>query len=98
MLNNWSYIHGNLTEWALSGYITTVGLGAWFWAIIFSAVIGYVYLKQQSFTAAAVAALILIAAFGNSLLGLELWVSLMHILVALTFTALLLIFLTKLRR
>ena len=98
MLNNWTYIWGNFTNWSLSAYTDIPVFGNFFWPIIFTAVIGYVYLKQQSFTAAAVAALILLAVFTNVLVGVQTWVSVMQILVSLAMTALVLIFLTKLRR
>jgi len=72
-------------------------LGVFVWPLIFCAVIGYIYLKQQSFVAAAVATMIIIAVFGNYLVGMEIWVSLMYILVALAITGLFLIFLSKRR-
>jgi len=74
-----------------------MALGLFVWPLIFCAVIGYVYLKQQSFVAAAVATMILISVFGNYLAGMEIWVSIMYILVALAITALFLMFLSKRR-
>ena len=98
MLHNWTYIWGNFTDWSLSAYTGIPVLGTFFWPLIFTAVIGYVYLKQQSFTAAAIVTLILVAAFGNTISGVPYWFTLMHILVALAITGLFLVFLTKLRR
>ena len=72
-------------------------LGLFVWPLIFMAVIGYIYLKQQSFVAAAVAAMIIMAVYGNYMAGMETWVSIMYILVALAITALFLIFLSKRR-
>ena len=81
---------------AMLGYMDV--LGVFVWPLIFTAVIGYVYLKNQSAVAGAAAILILFAAFGNALAGVDPWYSLMYILVALVVTALLLVFLTKYRR
>jgi hypothetical protein len=82
-------------EQIMLGYQTA--LGFFVWPLIFSAVIGYVYLKQQSFVAAAVAAMIIISAFGNYLMHMETWVIIMYILVSLAITGLVLIFLSKRR-
>jgi hypothetical protein len=78
-------------------YGYNIVLGVFVWPLIFTGVIGYVYLKQQSYVAAAVAAMILIAVFGNYMAGMEIWVSLIYILVALAITGLVLIFLSKRR-
>ena len=84
-------------EWSLQGYIVILGGGV-FWATIFTVVSVYVYLKQQSMVAWAVAMLILFAAFGNALMGVGVWINLLHILIALSITGLFLLFLTKYRR
>jgi len=72
-------------------------LGFFVWPLIFTAVIGYVYLKQQSFVVAAVAAMIIIAAFGNYIANMDIWLSILYILVALAITGLFLMFLSKRR-
>jgi len=82
-------------EYSTQGYINVVGF--LFWPIVFSAIIGYVYLKNQSVTIVAVVILIVFAAFGNMFVGVDEWYSLMYILVALAVTGLLLVFLTKVR-
>jgi len=82
----------------MQGYTSDASMGVFFWPIIFSAIIGYVYIKQQSFTAAAVAALIIFAAFSNQLMKVPVFVNLMSILVSLAITGLILVFVTKLRR
>ena len=94
-LINWTNWSNNLIDYSLQGY--TEVLGFLFWPIIFSAIIGYVYLKNQSITVAAVFILIIFAAFGNHFVGVDEWYSLMYILVALAVTGLLLLFLTKTR-
>ena len=85
----------NFVSWSLQGYFSS--LGFLFWPIIFSAIIGYLYLKNLSLTVAAVAILIIFAAFSNLLAGVEYWVSFMHIATALIMTGLVLYFFTKLR-
>jgi len=94
-MHNFTYWQENLFEQIMYGY--NMALGLFVWPLIFCAVIGYVYLKQQSFVAAAVATMILISVFGNYLAGMEIWVSIMYILVALAITALFLMFLSKRR-
>lgn len=95
-MHNWTYWSEHLTELSMQGYMNV--LGVFVWPIIFTAIIGYVYLKNQSAVAAVAAILIIFAAFGNALLGVDVWYSLMYILVALVVTGLVLIFLTKIRR
>jgi len=82
-------------EMMMQGYHTA--LGAFVWPLIFCGVIGYVYLKQQSYVAAAVAAMIIISVFGNYMTGMETFMSILWILVALAITGLFLIFLSKRR-
>jgi len=95
-MQNWSYWMQNFMEQAFLGYENVFGY--LFYPILFTGIIGYVYLKNQSYVAAAVATLIIFAAFGDAFMGVQLWVSLMHILVSLALTGLLLIFLTKIRK
>ena len=95
-MHNWTYWIQNLPEQALLGYTNIVGV--FLWPLIFTAIIGYIYLKNQSVAIAAVGILIIFAAFTNALMGIEPWYSLMYILVALVITALFLVFLTKMRK
>lgn len=95
MPTNFTYWQEHLMEQIMLGY--HIALGLFVWPLIFMAVIGYVYFKQQSYVAAAVAAMIIVSVFGNYMVGMEIWISLMYILVALAVTALFLIFLTRRR-
>ena len=83
-------------DWSLQGY--THLLGFLFWPIIFTTIGVYIYMKQQSVVAWAVGMLILIAAFSNNMLGVDPWFNLMYILISLSFTGLVLVFITKYRR
>ena len=94
-MHNFSYWMENLFTQLTQGY--TIALGVLFWPVVFTGVIAYVYLKQQSYVAGAVAALLLLALFSNYMAGVEIWVSLIYILVSLAFTGLILIFLSKRR-
>jgi len=78
------------------GYMNV--LGVFVWPLIFTAIIGYIYLKNQSAVAGVAAILILFAAFGNALMGVDPWYSFMQIIVAIVVTALILVFITKFRR
>jgi len=82
MAVNFTDIIQNLVNWSTHGYVMT--LGVFFWPILFTGIIGYVYLKQQSLVAAAVAILILFAAFFNAIaLTVQPWINFLYIAVAL---------------
>jgi len=93
LLSNFTYIREHLVQWSLQGYETA--LGAIFYVLIFTAIIGYVYLKQQSAVAAVIVILILITAFSTFISQLSPftpWVNMMLILSAIVITGLILIF------
>jgi uncharacterized sodium:solute symporter family permease YidK len=77
----------------MSGYVTVMGV--FVWPIIFVAIIGYVYLKQQSLTAAAIAALIIFAVFGNALVGVDILVNFLYIALSLIVTGVVLLFIIR---
>ena len=85
----------SIMEYTMRGYIST--LGPFAWILIFTAIIAYTYLKNQSVVAAAAIAIILIAAFSNVLIGVEMWVNLMMILCLMAFTGLIVYFIIKQR-
>jgi len=83
---NWTEWTQNLVEKSMGPYEQVLGITAW--ALIFTAVIGYVYLKQQSLVAAAVATLVIVAVFVNYMTGVPEWLNMMYIFVALAMAAL----------
>jgi len=95
-MHNFTYWTEHLFSQIMSGYETVFGL--FLWPLIFMGVIGYVYLKQQSFVAAAVAAMMIISIFGNVLMGVSEVVIVLYLFVSLAMTALLLIFIGKRRQ
>ena len=94
-LHNFTYIQQHFIEWAMSGY--TTALGVFVWPLIFSAILGYVYLKNQSLLMVAAGALMIMAVFGNALAGMEVWINLLYVLTALIIAALFLIFFVRRR-
>jgi len=92
---NWSDWSSNLIGKSMAPYETVMGVFAW--VLIFTGIISYVYLKQQSYVAAAVASLILLTAFTNYLYGVETWITLMTVIIALSFTGLVILFIAKRR-
>ena len=92
---NWSDWSSDLIGKSMAPYETTMGVGAWI--LIFTGIIGYVYLKQQSYVAAAIASLVILTAFINYLYGMEAWTNLIIILICLSLTGLLLLFIAKRR-
>ena len=102
MAMNYTEILGNFTKWSLQGYTDSsyAVVGIFFWPMIFMAVFGYVYIKQQSAVAAVVAAIIMFSAFGatNVFAGVEIFTQMMHLFTALILTALFLVILSKRRQ
>lgn len=93
---NFTEIMNNFIDFSTQGYTHIFSI--LFWPIVFTAIIGYVYMKQQSIVAAAVATLLIFAAFGSSLLmGMSAFNSIMLIFTSLALTALVLLFISKVR-
>lgn len=95
MEHNFTYITQHLMEWSFKGYISAVGL--FFWPIVFSTIIVYIYLKNQSFVAAAAGILIIVAVFGNALVGVDPWMNLLYICVSIIVSGLVLMIFVKRR-
>ena len=82
-------------DWSMAGYADV--LGVFMWPFIFSVIVGYIYVKQESLTAAGVAILIIFAAFGDILMGASIFSMIMHIIVSLIFTGLVLFWISRRR-
>ena len=95
MIHNFTYIQQNLMSWSMEGYANI--LGVFMWPFIFSVIVGYIYVKQESLVAAAVAILIIFAAFGDVLMGVDIFSMIMHIAVSLIFTGLVLLWISRRR-
>lgn len=85
-----------IIEYSMNAY--EVVLGVFAYPLIFCGIIGYVYMKQQSVIAAAVATLILFAAFDLAILDAGIFVTIMHIFVTIAIGALFLLFFSRIRR
>ena len=85
-----------IINYSMQAYIGI--LGVFTYPLIFCGIIGYVYMKQQSVIAAAVATLILFAAFDTLILRTGVFVTIMHILVTIAVGALFLMFFTRWRK
>lgn len=83
-------------ETGMQAYTNIIGFLIYPW--LFTVIGGYIYLKNQSVVAYAVFMLIVFAAFGNVLVGVELWVTFVQITFSLAIMGLFLIFFTKIRR
>ena len=91
------FINGTgIIDYSMQAYINI--LGVFTYPLIFCGVIGYVYMKQQSVIAAAVATLILFAAFDVAVAGADVFVMVMHIFVTIAVGSLFLLFFTRWRR
>ena len=96
-MHNFTYIMENFWTWSTQGYTSVVGY--FFWPIILSAIIGYIYLKSSSAMAATVAILLFFAAFASSGIFIELspFVMILQLIVAITSAALVLLFVSRWR-
>jgi hypothetical protein len=94
-LHNSTYIQQHFIEWAMSGYTTV--LGVFVWPIIFTAILGYVYLKNQSLIVVLAAILMIMAVFGNALVGVDVWINMLYVFTALIVASLFLIFFVRRR-
>lgn len=61
-MNNYTYIMQHFFEYTLQGYETA--LGFFFYPLIISAIVGYVYIKTQSVIAFSVGVLLIFGAYG----------------------------------
>jgi len=94
---NFTYVQQHMIEFMIQGYVDVVGY--FFWPIVFSAVIAYVYVKNTSAVSAAVAILIVFAGFGgtNVFLHVPLFTMLFQLIVALAISGLVVVYFTRRR-
>ena len=97
MLVNWTDWSSDLFGKSMAGYETAMGVFAW--VLIFSGIIAYVYVKQQSYVAAAAAGIVLLTAFASTgyLIGVDTWIIFITILISLAITGLFVLFISKRR-
>lgn len=94
-MHNFTYWIENFVDLSVLSYVNIFGF--FFWPFLFTVIIAYVYFEMESFVAATIVVLIIMSVFGNALMGVDAWVTLMHLFVALVTTALILIFISKRR-
>ena len=92
-ISNWSTIMENFMQWSTQGY--TTALGFFFYPVFFAGIIGYIYIKNQSLTVTAGAILIIVAVFGNVIMGIDAFVNLLWVITALIFTAVIIVFIKR---
>lgn len=96
MTNFTELINGTgIIDYSMQAYVGI--LGVFTYPLIFCGIIGYVYMKQQSIIAAAVATLILFTAFDITT-GVEPFIMIMHIFVTIAVGSLFLLFFSRMRR
>ena len=95
---NFSYMQQNIIPMMLLGYERI--LGHFLWAFVFSAIIGYVIVKNKSTTAGAVAILLVFGAFGatSAFLQMTAFTMFMQLLFALSITGLVVVYFMRRRR
>ena len=79
----------------MQGYVNVFGV--FFYPFVFSIIILCVFLYFRSAVFAVAIALVLFVCFGNAFMGVEAWVTAIHVIVSLSVSALLLLFLIKRR-
>ncbi len=94
---NFTYVQQHMIEFMIQGYVDVVGF--FFWAIVFSGVIGYVYVKNTSAVSASVAILIIFAGFAgtNVFLHTPIFTMFFQIIVALSISGLVVVFFARRR-
>jgi len=87
----------NFWAWSTQGYTETVGF--FFWPIMLSAIIGYIYLKNQSVVVASVAILIFLGAFASTgiFIHVSAFVLLLQLIITLACTGLVVLFVSRWR-
>jgi VIT1/CCC1 family predicted Fe2+/Mn2+ transporter len=96
-MNNLSYIMNDFMNWSMQGY--TIALGFFVWPIIFSAIIGYIYVKNVSAVSASVAIIIIFASFATTgwIAGVPVIVMFLQLVVAFALTGLVIYFIIRRR-
>ena len=96
-MNNITYIMENFWEWSLQGYVDVFGF--FFWPIMFSGIIGYIYLKSTSATSATVVILLLCGAFATTGIFTNVggFVMMLQLIVTLSCVSLVVLFVSKWR-
>lgn len=95
---NYTEIITNFFTWSTQGYETA--LGFYFIPLVFSGIIGYLYIKTESVTVASVAGIILIGTYSASGLyaDVQAWVLFIQIIVTISTVGLIILFVSRWRR
>lgn len=96
-MHNFSHITQHFMEWSMQGYVTVFGY--FIWPIIFSAVIGYIYIKNASAISAGVAIVIIFTCFALTswIANIPNLVILFQLIFALSITGLIMYFVSRRR-
>ena len=96
-MHNFTYIMENFWVWSTQGYTNVVGY--FFWPIVLSAIIGYIYLKNQSAIAASVAILLFLSAFAFTgiFAHVSAFVMILQLVVSIACTGLVILFVSRWR-
>lgn len=92
---NFTYIQHHLIEWSTQGYVIVFGF--FFLPIFYMGIVGFVYTRMKSATAAVVAVLIIFSAMGNAFADVPLLASFLQIVVALIMSVLVVFFISRIR-
>jgi len=97
-MENYSYIMEHFWSWILQGYNTS--LGFFFYPLIISAVVGYVYIKTNGVVAFSVAVLLIFGAYGTTSIfnDMQPFVLFLQILVAFACTGLVVLAVSRYKR
>jgi len=98
-MNNLTYIMEHFMDWSMQGYEPVDAIGFFIWPIIFSAVIGYIYIKNSSAISATVAIIIIFATLSTTgwIAGVPILALFFQVIVALSITGVVLVLLTRRR-
>lgn len=97
---NWTNITQDFWNWSLQGYDVGVGLEFYFYPLIFSAILGYIYIKTESAVVLAVGSILLVGGYAATGIFARVhpFITLLQVITALAITGLIIIFLTRWRK
>jgi len=97
-MHNFTYVIENFWSWSTQGYTTAIGF--YFYPLIFSGIIGYLYIKTESALVASIAILLLVGGYTATGIfsDVQPWKLFLQIVVTLTSIGLIILFLSRWRK
>lgn len=97
---NYTNITRDFWDWSLQGYNIGVGIEFYFYPLIFSAILGYLYIKTESAVVLGVASILLVGGYAASGVFDRVgpFVTLLQVITTLALVGLIVLFVTRWRK